>query len=264
MISWAPIWAVVIRYTRVWQKDPNLLLAGLYWPLLDILIWGFLGTWIAQSQTGLLHNYKIVALLGVLLWQFIARGCNAICMMICEEIWAKNVVNLFSLPLRISEWIIGITIFYAIYISLLTLFCMLVITHLYDIPFWHLLSTFLIFAPPLFFCGIWIGFTCLQIIVSLGKSGIEIGYIFAWFMLPFSGSSYPIEILPAWAQTFSSYLPMSYVFAGMRTYLMYHHDPTPFLIKGYLLSIIYAACSILLFIYAFNRSKKNGLARLTE
>ena len=232
MISWAPIWAIVIRYTRVWQKDPNLLLAGLYWPLLDILIWGFLGTWIAQSQTEQLHNYKMVALLGILLWQFIARGCNAICMMICEEIWAKNVVNLFSLPLRIA--------------------------------FWDLLSTFLIFAPPLFFCGIWIGFTCLQIIVSLGKSGIEVGYIFAWFMLPFSGAYYPIDILPAWGQTFSSYLPMSYVFAGVREYLVYQHDPTPFLIKGYFLSILYATCSILLFIYAFNRSKKNGLARLTE
>ena len=47
MISFAPIWAIVFRHLYIWQRDVNLLLCGFYWPLLDILIWGFLGSWIA-------------------------------------------------------------------------------------------------------------------------------------------------------------------------------------------------------------------------
>src|SRR5437016_5642976 len=114
MISFAPMWAVVIRNARVWKRDLNLLLAGFYWPLLDVFIWGFLGAWIAQSHAQQFHNYESVALLGILLWQVIGRGCNIMAFTFTEELWSNNVVNLFSLPLRTIEWISGIILFYII------------------------------------------------------------------------------------------------------------------------------------------------------
>ena len=123
---------------------------------------------------------------------------------------------------------------------------------------------FFLFFPPLFLCGIWLGFTCLQIIVLLGKRGMELGFITIWFLLPFSGAYYPIEILPSWGQTLSGLFPMSYIFTGMRLYVGNQQDPTLYLIKGYILSILYAASAILLFIYLFNYSKQKGLARLSD
>jgi ABC-2 type transport system permease protein len=264
MISFAPMWAIVLRHTRMWRRDPNALLGAFYWPLLDILIWGFLGSWISQSQVTQFHNYEMVALLGIILWQLVGRGCNTILISFTEELWSNNVVNLFSLPLRTAEWMGGIILFYAIMISIISLFSMGVIAIFYNISIWYLFTTFLIFALPLFFSGIWIGFTCLPIIVTLGKRGIELGYVMGWFLMPFSGAFYPVEVLPAWGQIISSLIPMSYVFQGMRGYLVQQQDPTPFLIKGYILSILYAICAILLFVWCFNRSKKNGLARLTD
>ena len=264
MISFASMWAVGLRHTRMWQRDPNLLLSGLYWPVLDILIWGFLGSWIQQSQMAQFHNYEMVALLGVLLWQVVGRGCSIIGMTFNEELWSNNVVNLFSLPIRTVEWMGGAILFYTIMMFITTIVCMMVMFIVYDLSFWPLVSTFLIFVPPLFFAGIWLGFTCLQIVVTLGKRGIELGYVIAWFLLPFSGAYYPVEVLPGWAQIVSSFIPMSYVFQGMRGYLMRQQDPTPYLIKGYALSILYATCAIILFIYCFNRSKRKGLARLAD
>lgn len=182
----------------------------------------------------------------------------------CEELWNHNVINLFSLPLRTIEWILGVVIFYTMMMGMTTIFCMLVISALYNVSMWNLLSTFLIFVPPLFFSSIWLGFTGLQITVMLGKRGVELGYVIGWFLAPFSGAFYPTEILPSWAQTISAFLPMSYAFKGMRGYLMYEQDPTVYLIKGYIMSILYAASAVLLFIYCFNQSKRNGLARLTD
>lgn len=262
MISSASIWAVVLRHLHVWKRDLNVMLFGFYWPMLDILIWGFLGAWIQATQQ--FHNYEAAALLGVLLWQIVGRGCNIMANAFCEELWSHNVVNLFSLPLRLSEWMLGVVMFYTIMMAMTTTFCMLVISALYNVSMWQLLSTFLIFVPPLFFCGIWLGFTCLQIIVTLGKRGVELGYVVGWFLMPFSGAFYAIDILPLWAQKISTCLPMSYVFQGMRAYLMQQQDPTPYLFKGYLLSILYATSSLILFVYCFNRSKRNGLARLTD
>lgn len=262
MISWLSVWAIVLKHLRLWRNDLNYILAGFYWPILDIMIWGFLGSWIQQSQT--FHNYEAAALLGILLWQLIGRGCNIMVFAFIEEIWSNNIVNLFSLPLRIREWMLAIVCLNAILMSLTSLFCMLVIFLLYQVSLWYLFTTFLLFAPPLFFSSIWIGFSCLPVIVSFGKRGIEVAYVIAWFFAPFSGAYYPIEVLPAWAQTISSFIPMSYIFKGMRGYVMQQQDPTHYLMIGYVLSITYAILAILLFVYCFNRSKRYGLARLVD
>ena len=265
MISYTSIWAVVLRYLYLYYRDPNPLLAVLYWPLLDVLIWGFLGSWIQrQSLATQFHNYELIALMGILLWQVIGRGCNIILFSLLEEIWSNNVVNLFSLPLRLSEWISGVIIFTLLMICVTTGVCTLVILALYDVSAWNLLHTFLIFAPPLLFASICLGFITLQILFLLGKRGMELGFIIAWFFLPFSGAYYPIDVLPPWGQTISSYLPMSYVFQGMRAYLMHQQDPSPYLMKGYLLGIVYLIVAFTLLNYGFRYSKKKGLARLTD
>ena len=264
MISWTSVWAIVLRHIRLQRRDLNYVLASFYWPLLDIIIWGFLGSWIQQSQTTQFHNYEITALLGILLWQVVGRGSQIMLITLSEELWSQNIVNLFSLPLKTIDWIVSVILFYTIMMFSVSFFCMAFISMIYDISMHQLFFTFLIFFPPLFFSAIWIGFSCLQIIIALGKRSVELGFIFAWFLLPLSGAYYPLEVLPRWAQSISSFLPMSYVFKGLRGYLMHQQDPTYYLIKGYALSIPYALCAIILFIYCFNRSKRKGLARLAD
>jgi ABC-2 type transport system permease protein len=264
MISWKPISAIVLRHTRLWRRDMNTLLFHLYWPVLDIFVWGFVGTWIQQSQAIAFHNYEMVALLGVLLWQIVGRGCNIIINCLTEELWASNVVNLFSSPLCILEWIAGVVIFYIIMMILISTASLGFIFALYNVSMVSIMYNFLLFCPPLFFSGIWLGFTALQIIIMLGRRGVELGFVLVWFFMPFSGAYYPIEVLPHWGQVISSYLPMSYVFQGMRGYLMHQQNPTSYLIKGYTLGILYATISLILFVYCFNRRKKSGLARLGD
>jgi ABC-2 type transport system permease protein len=263
MISVSTIWAITLRHLYVLKHDYNFMLGTLYWPLFDIIMWGYLGTWMQQSSTQL-HDYKTTALLGVLLWQVIGRGCNVIITTLAEEFWSRNVTNLFTLPIRISEWICGITIFYSIMLTLTSLFCIGMIYLLYDVHLWHIISTFFIFLPPLLISGLWVGFTCLQVVVTLGRKGAELGFVIAWCLMPFSGAYYPIDVLPAWGQTISTFLPMSYVFKGMREYLMNQQDPTSYLLIAYALSIVYTTIAVAVFTYCFNRSKQKGLARLVD
>jgi ABC-2 type transport system permease protein len=264
MISIQPIWAVVLRHIRMWRKDFNYMLGGFYWPVLDILVWGFLGSWVQRSQSAEFHNYEVAALLGILLWQVVGRGGNIMVLTLSEELWSNNIINLFSLPLSLIEWMIASVVFYAIMSGLISVFCMGVMFALYNVPIWYTINTYRIFLPPLFLCGIWIGFTCLQIVVLMGKRGVELGFVIGWFCLPFCGAYYPREVLPGWAQSFSYFIPMSYVFQGMRAYVMRNQDPTSYLIKGYILSAVYMVISIFLFVYLFNRSKQKGLARLAD
>lgn len=264
MISFTVIWAIVLRHLRVLKRDPNLMLSAFYWPFLDILTWGFLGSWISQSQSVEFHNYEAAALLGVLLWQVVGRGVNYMVSAFTEELWSNNIVNLFSLPIKVVEWMCGIIIFASIIMLCVSIVCILGISALYDLSIWYIISTFFLFLPPLFFCSIWLGFTCLQIIITFGKRSVELGFIIGWFLMPFSGAYYPVEILPYWGQKISIFLPMSYVFSAMRNYVMYQKNPAYNLIIGLLLSIVYAFCAVVLFVYFFNRSKNKGLARLVD
>jgi ABC-2 type transport system permease protein len=246
------------------RRDANFLLGCLYWPLLDVFIWGVLGSWVQQSQVAEFQNYKVAALFGVLLWQIIGRGCMYMTLAFTEELLSNNITNLFTFPLAITQWMSGIIVFTSIMLSITLSSCMLCMYLLYDISLYQALYTLAIFYLPLFFCCLWVGFTCLQIIILLGKRGIELSFVVCWTLLPFSGAYYPIEALPAWGRKMSALLPMSYLFQGMRGYVMQQQDPTPYLIKGYVLSIVYALCAIALFVYCFNHSKQKGLARLAD
>jgi ABC-2 type transport system permease protein len=261
-MAFQPIWGLVLRHARLWKHDYNLILMALYWPLLDVLIWGFLGSWIQRTQN--IPNYTLVALLGILLLQASCRAPITIVVGLCEELWSNNLVNLFSLPIRLYEWIIGIIIFTAFVTTFVACCSVSLIWLIYHLSLVKLMTAFLLFAPPLFISGIWLGFVGLQVIVTFGRRATEIGFIVGWFFMPFSGAFYPIEALPAWARAISSFLPMSYVLEGMRNYILTDANPVPYLIKGYALALLYATLSVALFVYAFNRSKIKGLRRLSD
>jgi ABC-2 type transport system permease protein len=265
MISFGPVWAIVLRHLYVYKRDVNLLLSIFYWPLLDILIWGFLGSWIQnQSQSIEFHNYEAVALMGILLWQIIGRGCNILGVTLMEELWSNNIVNLFSLPLKITQWIAGVLLYYLFVVLATSLVCMCAIFMLYTVSIFETLASFMLFVVPLIFSGIAIGFIGLSIVILLGKRGTELGFVIGWFLLPFSGAYYPVDVLPHWAQMVSKVLPMSYIFHGMREYLMYQNNPLPFVIKGSLIGFVYMLSAIGFFMYCFKQSKRNGLARLVD
>lgn len=264
MINLSSSWAVALRHIRMWRRDPNFLLGAFYWPFLDILIWGFVGSWIQQTQNPQFHNYEMVAILCVLLWQCVGRASNALITCFNEELWSHNIINLFSLPLRLIDWIVGVIIFTGIMISMISLSCIFICALLYTISWWQLLSVFCMFALPLFMCGVWVSFVALQIIVLLGKRSVELGYVAIWFLLPFSGAYYPVEVLPAWGQKISAVIPMSYIFQGMRAYLMDGQNPAFYIIQGSFMAVLYTALSVILFMYCFKYTKRFGLARLAD
>jgi ABC-2 type transport system permease protein len=264
MIRGNVIKAILLRYFYVWKSDYNTMLASLYWPLLDILIWGFLGSWIEQSGNQGLANYQFVALLGILLWQVVGRGSNIILAAFNEELWSNNIVNLFSLPVRLSEYILAITIFYITMILFTNLVCMVIIPLLYPISFFVILSSFLTFFLPFLLCGMWLGFIALAILVTFGKRGTEIAYIVSWFLLPFSGAYYPITVLPSWAQKFSLCFPMSYLSEAVREYYLHNTLLINNIIIGSVLALFYLILGVSCFVHCFNASKKKGLSRLIE
>jgi ABC-2 type transport system permease protein len=263
MLKFHAIFAITVRHIRLLKRDINLALATFYWPLLDVLVWGFLGAYI-QTQATHMHNYTTIALLGILLWQTTGRGAIVLASTFVEELWSYNLLNLVSLPLSLNCWILGVILYNILTTTLTFFYCIGLIYILYGISALIFLKKFLLFAPPLFISGLALGFICLQIIAYCGKRAQELCFVFAWFFAPFSTAFYPREVLPHWAQMISDCLPMSHVFTGMRILMIDNGNPTPYIIKGYLMAIGYLCVAIIGFAWALHKSRKYGLARLSD
>lgn len=260
-MNFQPIWGVALRHLYLMRHDINLVLVSVYWPMFDVVVWSFIGAWIQQSMA----NYAPVALVVILLWQVTARAAMAITVSFVEELWSGNLINFFTSPLGVGQWILGAILFSLILILLIVACCVgLILLICPQLSLATLIYSLLLFSPPLFISGISLGFIGLQLMAIVGKRAQELSFVLIWSVVVFSGAYYPVNILPEWGKMISYCLPMSYILEGVRNYMMHGVNPVSYLIKGYILAMVYASVSIAVFVYSFNRSKIRGLARLSD
>lgn len=261
MIHIQHTWAVTLRHIRLLMHDINMQIAFLFWPFLDIVIWGYVGIWMQQGHNPLLQR----ALLGsIFLWQIVNRGSILVCLGFLEELWSYNLTVLFATPLRLSEWIIGIIQYSALTALAITLYCVLLIKLLYTLPLSFLWHCVVLYGPPLFLSSLALGFLSLQVILYRGKRAAEFVFLAVWITAPLSGVFYPPEILPLWLQKIGALLPMSYLFKALRKEVLEGHNPFYEIVISYALSSMYLIAALILFVYSFKRTKQAGLARLMD
>ncbi len=252
--------AIFKRYFLLSSREPLRLVDVFYWPTFDIILWGFAGLWIQQA--GSAETQPIVLLTGLVFWQVVMRSLMEIALSFLEELWAQNLINLFATPVRISEWVVAVVLLSVIKSCLTLLFGTFMVWLLYDI---FILSTGLFLVPVfclLILCGWGFGFVSLSILVTAGQRAQSLVWIICWVFAPFCGVFYPIEILPFWAKAISSILPMTYVFEGMRLRMTTGEMPMEYWIKALTLASGYTVLALIVYLYLFQGSKTNGLARL--
>ncbi|MBS0654820.1 MAG: ABC transporter permease [Verrucomicrobia bacterium] len=241
-------------------KDFSQLSDLFYWPLVDILLWGLTSLWI-QKQTEV-SNLPLILMTALIFWQITWRGSLSISFNLLQEFWHRNLVNLFSTPLTVSEWICGSLILGACKLLISVAFGGMMVYILYSLNVFALGWAFLPFAMLLFIFGWTIGFLSSAMIIYWGHKVEMFAWMLPFLFAPFSAVFYPIQVLPAWAQTISWSLPTTYVFEGMRQILHGHAFPQSFFWISLLLNVLFLALSILLFRMMFLKSLKKGLGRL--
>lgn len=101
--------AIVLRHLILTFRDFHRMIDIIYWPVLDIVIWGFTARWVQSNQ---LQSIQIsfILLTALVFWQVLFRAQLEVSFSFLDELWSHNLVNLFSTPIKISEWIISVMI----------------------------------------------------------------------------------------------------------------------------------------------------------
>lgn len=252
---------VFLRYFYGLKKGVHQLADLFYWPLIDILLWGLTSIWI-RNQGGNVANLPLILMTALIFWQIAWRGSIDISFNLLQEFWHRNLMNFFSTPLKISEWIAGILCLCLCKLVVTVAFGSLAVYVLYSLNVFMVGWAFLPFAVMLLIFGWSIGFLAGGIIIYYGHKVEMLAWMIGFMFAPFSAVFFPVSILPHWAQLISWCLPTTYIFEGMRHILNGGAFPTGYLAMSFILNILYLFLTILFFRYMFEKSRIKGLGRL--
>ena len=254
------IMAVVKRHLLLTLRKSDRLFNVIYWPLLNIVIWGITSVWMQQYIEN--PHIVIMILTGLILWQIVFRVNLETAKGLFEELVSHNLVNLFSTPLTLAEWITAMMIMGIINMILVMIVCSIAVWLLYQINIFILGWSLIPFMLSLLLSGWFIGFFICGFLIHWGLKAQDLVFTFGWVFAPFSAIYYPLDILPSFAQKIGKALPMTYIFEAMRDQLQTGTYAPYLLIKSFGLNILYLALSLLFFIFMFYKSKQKGFARL--
>lgn len=213
--------AMVLRYIYILRSSWPRLLELVYWPLLQLLTWGFLQRHLNQ-QSGVTGGAARVLLGGILLWEVLVRGQLGFNMCFLEEMWSRNMANLLISPLTRTELVLSMLL-----MSLLRMLVSIIPISVLAIVFFDYNLWGLGFGLAAFFVNLLMTGWALAIVTSglvlkngLGAEGLVWSLMFV--LMPLCCVFYPVSVLPGFLQTVAWLLPPTYVFEGMRALTLEH------------------------------------------
>lgn len=209
------IYGIVLRFLYYFRRSLDRMSDVFYWPSIDLLLWGLTSTY---YRTLLPQSSPVVLMIvsGILLWIILWRGQYEITVNMLDDLWNKNLINVFASPLKLSEWLAAFLIIGLIKAIISILFAsgvafLLFKTHIFGMGFYLIpISLTLIMS------GWWIGLFIAGIILRYGSRVQTFAWTLVMVFSPFSAIYYPLSILPDWAQVIAKFIPMSYVFEASR------------------------------------------------
>ena len=249
--------AMVHRYAWLILGSTPRVIELMYWPLLQMLMWGFLQTHLAAS-TSLFANAAGLLIGSVLLWDIMLRGQIGFSVSFLEEMWSRNLGNILMSPLRPFEYILSL-----IAISLIRLAIGLVpVVILANLFFgFNLLSIGLplgAFFANLVFAGWTIGLVANGVVIRYGLGAESFAWVSVFFFLPLCCVYYPLSTLPDWLQPISAALPPTHVFEGLRAIISEGVFLPDLMIKAFGLNLLYFAGAYMLFRHFLRKARMNG------
>src|SRR5438132_9606424 len=251
------IGAMILRYWYLLMSSWPRLLELLYWPLLQIITWGFLQTYIAQNA-----NFFARAggtLIGaVILWDILFRGQLGFSISFLEEMWARNLGNLMMSPLKPVEFLISLMIMSLIRLAIGIIPMTLLAMVFFDFNFYGLGLPLIAFFCNLIFTSWSLGIFVSGLVLRNGLGAESIVWTLMFGILPLACVYYPVSVLPHWLQYVAWALPPTYVFEGMRALLIGQVFRADLMIDALLINVVLFIASFAIFLALLRSARRYG------
>lgn len=252
------IYAIFLRFMYLFRNSYDRMSDVFYWPTVDILLWGLTSAYVMTVSTDKKILMSILG--GLILWFVVWRAQYEISVNILEDLWNKNLVNIFVSPLKFSEWILAFLLIGVIKIIISVIFAACLAYGLYKVNIF-MYGLYLLPAIPLLTMTGWtIGMFVSSFILRFGTRIQTIAWSLPYIIAPFAAIYFPLAILPEWAQKIAWFIPVSHVFESARKVIYEGKIDYQSLLISLILNIIYLTGSVLLLRNSFKKVLNKGLA----
>ncbi|MCC6976763.1 MAG: ABC transporter permease, partial [Candidatus Melainabacteria bacterium] len=103
-MSLARLRGLLLRYYYCYSRSSFRILDIVFWPVMDLLIWGFLTMYMMKVNNNVpgVFTFFIGA---VIMWNVLYRAQQAVSVSFLEDVWSRNFVNIFVAPVRTFEFV---------------------------------------------------------------------------------------------------------------------------------------------------------------
>ncbi|MGB0670825.1 MAG: ABC transporter permease [Rhodospirillales bacterium] len=250
--------AMLLRHLYILRGSWPRLIELAYWPTMQMLIWGFMTTFLAENSTWVAQAGGVL-ISAVLLWDVLFRANLGMSLTFIEEMWARNLAQLFVSPLRPSELMVTLMIMAAIRTLISVAPAAFMALPLFGYWVFDLGPPLAAFFANLLIMGWWIGLFVAGIVLRFGLGAESVCWLGVFLFAPISGIWYPIAVLPDWLELVALALPGAHVFEGMRAVLLESRFDWDHLGAAVGLNAVYLAAAVGFFLYQLKRARNLGL-----
>ncbi len=96
---------MIRRHAYVLWRAPHRWFDIAFWPLMDVILWGSLGTYVARKTAGPAAGLYLLA--GIIMFHILFQSQIAVATGFMEETWSRNLLNVLTTPVTEVEYVAG-------------------------------------------------------------------------------------------------------------------------------------------------------------
>lgn len=253
------ILALVSRYVLLYTRNPVRLIELFFWPIVQLLVWGFVTNYLQGQGSG---NFpKVITFLigGIILWDALFRSQQGVAISFLEDVWTRNLLNVFAAPVRMSEYLAATFVVGLLRVFVTTVVMALIAWFGYSFNLFQFEFSLIIFYLNLMLFGWSLGVLVTAIILRWGHGAESLAWAIPFMIQPVAAVFYPVSALPGWLQPVALALPPAHVFEGMRHILTHGNVAWQPMMIALGLNAGYLALSGGIFALTLRTAKQRGL-----
>jgi ABC-2 type transport system permease protein len=256
-ISGRRIAAMILRYWYLLRSSWPRLLELAYWPMVQMLTWGFLQLYVGQNA-GFFARAGGTFLGAVLLWDILFRGQLGFSVSFLEEMWSRNLANLMISPLKPIEFVMAMMAMSLIRLAIGMVPVTLLAIAFFDFNLYGLGVALAAFFLNLILTSWSVGVFVSGVVMRNGLGAENLVWTIMFLLMPLSCVYYPVAVLPHWLQIVAWSLPPTYIFEGMRALLIDHQFRADLMIEAFFMNVALFGAAVTGFMLLLKSARSNG------
>ncbi len=234
--------AMVLRYWYLLRYSWPRIVDLIYWPAVQMLMWGFLQLYLTE-QSGGLYQAGGAFIGAVLLWDILFRGQIGFSVSFLEEMWSRNLGNLMMTPLRPAELVAALMVMSVVRVLIGLVPVTVLAIWFFGFNLWQLGFAVAAFFLNLIVTSWSIGLVASGLVLKKGLGAEGLAWSLTFLLLPLCCVYYPVATLPDWLQWVALSLPPTHVFEGLRALVLEGIFDAGAMLTALALNLVYLAAA---------------------